>query len=63
MVIGNYLSPFTPSSGVMSSLCVISIGSFLVSPLYSMFTHTLPRNLILLLFTSWYLSFSGCISF
>ena len=63
MVIGSCFNPFTPSSGVMSFLCVMSMGSFVASPLYSMFTHIFPRNLISFLFTSWDLFFSGCMSF
>ena len=46
MVIGSCFSQFTPSSGVMSFLCVISFGNFVISPLYSISPHTFPRSLI-----------------
>ena len=63
IVIGSCFKQFTPSSGVTSLLCVISNGYLVFSPSYSMFANIFPRNLISFLFKSWYLSFSGCISF
>ena len=63
MVIGSCFIQFTRNSRVMSFFCVISIGSFVVSPLYSISTPTFPKNLVEFLFTTWYLSFSGWTSF
>ena len=63
IVIGSCFNQFTPSSGVISFLLVISIGSLVDVPLYSAFTHVFPMNLISFLFTFLYLSFFGLISF
>ena len=63
IVIGRCFSQCTPTRGVMSFLCVMSIGNFVVSPLYPVFTQILPKNLISFLFTSRYLFCNGWIYF
>ena len=61
MVIGSCFSQFTPSRGVILVLFVIRSGNLVYLPLYSVSTHTFPRNVFSFLFTYWYLSFSGWI--
>ena len=46
---------------MVSVLFVISNGNLVYLPLYSVSTHTFPRNVISFLFTPWYLSFNGWI--
>ena len=58
MVIGSCFSRFTPNRGVISVLFVIRSASLIRVLLYSILTHTFPKNLFSLLFTSFYLSFS-----
>ena len=63
IVIRSCFNQFTPSRGVILALFVIRSGSLVCLLLYSMCTHIFPRNVISFLFTSWYLSFSGWISY